>query len=98
MSIPWYALMWLPGTLLGVTIGGLGAFVGVCASRGKLPPSALKLMLAMLAVSAAFLVVGVAALAMSQPWGVWYGFLLPGLIGLVVLGANLPVVKKRIRE
>ena len=98
MSIPWYALMWIPGTLLGITIGVLGSFIGVRASRGKLRPSALKLMLAMMAVSAIFMVIGVATLAMGQPWGMWYGFLLPGLIGLVVLGANLPVVKKRIQE
>ncbi len=98
MSVPWYTLMWIPGTLLGVAIGILGSFIGVQASRGRLRPSALRLMLGMMAVSAAFLAVGVASLVMNQPWGVWYGFLLPGLIGLAVLGANLPVVKRRIRE
>ncbi|HEV2707878.1 MAG TPA: hypothetical protein VGV59_18305 [Pyrinomonadaceae bacterium] len=98
MSIHWDALMWIPGTLLGVSIGILGSFIGIQASRGKLRQSALKLMLAMMAVSAILMVVGVAALLMGQTWGVWYGLLLPGLIGLVVLGANLPLVKKRIQE
>ena len=98
MSIPWYALMWLPGTLLGVGIGLFGGYVGVQASRGKLRPKALRLMLAMLAVSAVFAAGGVAALAAGQPRWVWYGLLLPGVIGLTSLGANLPVVMKLLRE
>ena len=98
MSDSWPALMWLPGTLLGVGLGVLGACLGVQASRGELRRSAVRLMLAAGAVSAVFVLVGVAALAAGQPRGLWYGFLLPGLIGLVAVGANLPVVMKRLRE
>jgi hypothetical protein len=98
MSFSWYELMWIPGTLLGVSIGCLGAFVGVQASRGKLRPSALRSMLAMTAVSAVFLLTGIATLAAGQPRWIWYGFLLPGLIGVVGLGCNLPSVMKRVRE
>ena len=98
ISIPWYALMWLPGTLFGVGLGLFGGFVGVQASRGKLRPRVMRLMLALMAVSAVFAAGGVAALAAGQPRGVWYGLLLPGVIGLTSLGANLPVVMKLVRE
>ncbi len=98
MSIPWYSLMWLPGTLLGVTLGLVGSFIGVMAARGKLRRSALTLIWVMLAVSATYLLAGLVALLMNKPWGIWYGLLLPGSTGLVVLGINLPVVMKRVRE
>ena len=98
MSDAWIALMWLPGTLPGVGVGILGAFIGVQASRGKLRWGAGRLMLAAGAVSVVFVVAGVVAAAAGQPYAVWYGLLLPGLIGSVVIGANLPVVLKRLRE
>ena len=42
----------------------------------------------MLLLSAGLLALGVVALVAGQPYGVWYGFGLAGLIGLVVIGAN----------
>ena len=98
MPDTWDTLMWLPGTLLGVAVGILGAFVGVQASRGKLRPSTLRLMLAALAASAVLILAGVVTLAAGQPRGVWYGLLLPGLIVSVSIGANLPMVVRRLRE
>jgi len=98
MSDTWSSLMWLPGTLLGVGIGLLGAFIGVQASRERLRRGAVRLMLAAAAVSAIFVLAGVAALAAGWPRGLWYGLLLPGVIGSVAVGANLPVVMKRLRE
>ena len=38
------------------------------------------------------------ALANGQPWGVWYGLLLPGAIGTAIVGANSMVILKRYRE
>ena len=98
MSETWRALMWLPGTLLGVGVGILGSFIGVQASRGRLRPSAVRLMAGAAAVSAVFALAGVVALAGGQPRAVWYGLLLPGSIGVSSLGAILPVVVKRLRE
>ena len=43
---------------------------------------------ALLLGSAILLGLGVVALASGQPYGVWYGLGLPGLLGLVVIGAN----------
>ena len=98
MSGTWVPLMWLPGTLLGVGLGALGSYIGVQASRGRLRPGAVRLMAAALAVSAAFALAGLVALAAGQPRVVWYGLLLPGLIGAALLGANLPVVRRLLRE
>ncbi len=98
MSIPWYSLMWLPGTLLGVALGLVGAFIGVMSARGKLRRSSLTLVWVMLTVSATYLFAGLVALVTNKPWGIWYGLLLPGSSGLLVLGINLPVVMKRVRE
>jgi len=50
------------------------------------------------AVAVALLIVGIVALADGQPWGVWYGLLLPGAIGTLVVGANSVVILKRYRE
>jgi hypothetical protein len=44
------------------------------------------------------LAAGVTALVNGQPYGVWYGLGMGGLIGTLVLGPILPVVRKRYRE
>jgi hypothetical protein len=49
-------------------------------------------------VSLVLLAAGLTALMNGQPYGVWYGLGMGGLIGTVVLGPLLPVVKKRYRE
>ena len=81
MSAPWFdpnAWAWLPGTAIGV-IGGLwGSLLGVLAPRGKGR--------AFIAASFAFLIIigagltaaGLYGVLDGQPWGVWYGLLLPG--------------------
>jgi hypothetical protein len=34
----------------------------------------------------------------GQPYGVWYGLLLPGVIGLIVLGSLSPVAVTAYRQ
>jgi hypothetical protein len=46
----------------------------------------------LLAGSAGTLVLGITALVAGQPSGIWYGLGLAGVIGVVVLGANGPMV------
>jgi hypothetical protein len=48
--------------------------------------------------SLVLLAAGLTALFSGQPYGVWYGLGLGGLIGTVVLGFVLPVVRKGYRE
>ncbi len=52
----------------------------------------------MMTASVVCLTLGVLALLKHQPYGVWYGLMLPGFIGLVVLGSLAPVALMRYRE
>jgi hypothetical protein len=49
-------------------------------------------------LSLVLLAAGVTALVNGQPYGVWYGLGLGGLIGTVVLGPILPDVRKRYQK
>jgi hypothetical protein len=101
VSEPWFdpnRYAWIPGTLLGVMGGLLGSLAGVLAPRGKAKGLVVGLFVATIVGSGALLIGGAVALAEGQPYGVWYGLGLPGLVGLGVMGGLLPVVLKRYRE
>jgi uncharacterized membrane protein len=89
---------WIFGTVLGVVGGLLGAAGGTLAPRGKAKGVVLLCWWLMLSVSFVLLLVGLYALYCGQPYGVWYGMLLPGLLGIVIFGLLLPVILKRYRE
>jgi len=96
---PWfgeqyYLYMWIPGTVLGVVAGITGGLAGALAPRGKARALVTGLFVALIGISAGLLLAGLVALLQGQPYGVWYGFGLPGVIGLVVLGINFPVIRK----
>ena len=101
MTEPWFdpnLYAWIPGTFLG-TIGGLwGALVGTLAPRGKGKVFVLGSLGILLLASGACLALGLTALVVGQPYGVWYGLLLPGVIGLIVLGSLSPVALLRYRQ
>lgn len=101
MNAIWFdpnAYAWIPGTALGVVGGAFGAVAGLLAPRGKARSLILGLHVAVIAASFAFLVCGVVALLTGQPYGIWYGFGLPGLLGFVVFGSLFPVIRERYRE
>jgi hypothetical protein len=52
----------------------------------------------LLGVSLVLLAVGLTALVSGQPYDVWYGLGLPGLIGAIVIAPLFPVINKRYRE
>lgn len=99
---PWIenynAVMWIPGTLLGVTAGLWGGLGGSLAPRGKCRRLVLGSAVALVALSVVLLGTGVVAWLSGQPYGIWYGLALPGAIGLAVLGPLLPVMRHRYRE
>lgn len=72
------------GVVLGSLLGVMGATIGVLAGRGKARRLVLGLLGAMVAVGAAFVLVGAAAMLTSQPRYVWYPPLLLGGISTVV--------------
>jgi len=101
MSEPWFdpnQYAWIPGTVYGVAVGVLGAIVGVLAQRGRAREFVVKAWLAAWLVGVALAAVGIVALLNGQPWGIWYGFLLPGGIGAAVVGGNYFVIAKRYRD
>jgi peptidoglycan/LPS O-acetylase OafA/YrhL len=101
MTQPWFdpdLYAWIPGTVYGVAVGLLGVVVGVLAQRGRARGFVINAWIAAWLVGLALLAVGVAALLQGQPWGIWYGFLLPGVIGAAVVGGNYFTIAKRYRE
>ncbi len=98
---PWFnpnAWAWLPGTLFGCLGGLWGACAGMLAPQGKARGFVVGFAALLLAMSVIFLTAAVVALCEGQPYGIWYGLGLPGLLGLVVLGPNLPTVFLRYRQ
>jgi hypothetical protein len=101
MTTPWFdpnAWAWLPGTLFGCTLGLWGACAATLAPQGKGRGLVLGGGLALIAVSVVFLIAAAVAYRTGQPYGVWYGLGLPGLLGPIILGPNLLTVRMRYRQ
>jgi hypothetical protein len=97
MTEPWFdpiRYAWIPGTFLGVSVGIWGALVGVLGPQGLFKGVGMAVHGTLLTISALLLMAGGLALATGQPYGVWYGLGLGGLIGIVVLGANIRTVRR----
>ncbi len=101
MIEPWFIAQnwaWVPGTVLGLFGGLWGAASGSLAPRGKAKGIILGSGIAALIASAVSLAAGLVALAVGQPFGVWYTLLLPGVLGLMVLCPLVPMVWFRYRQ
>ena len=98
---PWFdpnLYAWIPGTAYGLGAGLMGGLVGWLVPRGRARKFTLRIWFALWAAAVALLILGIVALANGQPWGVWYGLLLPGAIGTLVVGANSVVILKWYRQ
>ncbi len=82
------------GGLLGV----LGALIGVLAGTGRARHLVLGLLKFMIVASAVALLLGGAALALGQPYGVYYTLLLIGVIGVAVPAGLLGTLRKRYEQ
>jgi hypothetical protein len=105
MPEPWFDPMWfgilfgaIGGSLLGTAGGILGGLAGYLAPRGKGRGFVLGGFVLMIAVGLACLAFGLAALVSGQPYAIWFFPLLCGIIGTLVFGALLPVVRARYRQ
>ena len=101
MSEPWFnpsVYSFIPGVAIGLVGATLGVLTGVFAPRGKARGIVVGLYLAAIAASIALLGIAVVALATGQPYGIWYGLGLPGLIGSIVFTLLHGVVQQRYRE
>jgi len=85
----------LIGAVLGCILGLLGSIVGVLLGRGAARGFVLPAMKVVVAIGLAVLIVGIASIALSQPYHVWYPLVLTGAIGTVVFGILLPVARRR---
>ncbi|HEV3122355.1 MAG TPA: hypothetical protein VGY53_10645 [Isosphaeraceae bacterium] len=100
MNEPWFnpnLYAWIPGTFLGVLGGVVGSLAGIFASRGTHRRLVFGAIWFAVLYSAICLVAAVFALVQGQPYGIWYGLGLPGVLGLVIFGANTPTVFRAYR-
>jgi hypothetical protein len=96
MTEPWFnpAYAWLPGTVLGCVCGLIGALAGCLIPRGKGKTLVLGSLWSVFSAAVVMLVAGIVALVSGQPYDIWYGLGLAGLIGVVVIGCNAPQVHR----
>jgi hypothetical protein len=74
----------LIGGIVGSVVGLMGGAIGLLCSLGRGRAAAGVLIHGMLAVGVVGLAVGAAALALRQPYAVWYPMLLTGVIATVL--------------
>ena len=92
------AYAWIPGTFYGTFCGIYGALAGILAPQGKAKTLVVLLGWIFFATAILFLATSVAAYFAGQPYGIWYGFGLPGLLGAILFPSLLPVVFLRYRQ
>lgn len=101
MIEPWFdpnTYSFIPGVAVGVAGAVIGVLTGVLAPRGRHYQLLHTLYILALAGSVALLIGGVIALATGQPYGVWYGLGLAGLIGVLVFGMTFGVLRRRYQD
>lgn len=76
----------LIGGIGGSLIGMTGAVVGILVARGRGRRAVLATMVALIVAGGGLLVAGVVALALSQPYSVYYPLLLGGIVTVAVFG------------
>jgi peptidoglycan/LPS O-acetylase OafA/YrhL len=101
MPEPWFdpnLYAWIPGTFFGVACGILGGVAGTLAPRGKARSLVQGLFLCLLVASVLFLVTSFYAWYSGQPYGIWYGLGLPGLLGIILIPSLFPIILQRYRQ
>lgn len=101
MNEPWFdaaTYAWIPGTVYGSTLGVWGGISGWLAGTGKARGLCLSIWTAFLIVAVGLLLLGGIAWSAGQPYGIWYGLGLPGLIGLILCPILIPQVRARYGE
>jgi hypothetical protein len=97
----WQQAVWIGsigGSGLGMLGGLLGTLVGVCAPRGVGRQAIVAFHVGLLVFGAALLAAGLTALAVGQPYHVWYPLVLGGGLMTPLLGVLLPVVRGAYRQ
>ena len=86
------------GAIGGVFIGCLGALIEWLAVRGKAQRFVVNAVRVLIGVGVASALGGLAAVALRQPYGVWYALLLIGVLLVVIFPFRLRRYQDRYRE
>jgi len=101
MIHPWFdpnTQAWIPGVALGCISVLFAGLVVWFVPRGRAKAFIVSSWTALWAIAILLLAAGVVALFNRQLWAVWYGLMLPGVVGMFVLGGNLLIILKRYRD
>ena len=102
MNEPWISNMGMVGGILGSIGGILGGVVGTLASvfipKGKAKKLVLGVDIFAFILSGILLTVGIIAYLSGQPYNIWYGFGLCGLIGTPLYGMLFFVFRMEYRK
>jgi hypothetical protein len=88
----------LIGGSAGGTFGICGALVGVLAGLGRARRFVMTLCFALIAMGVVTFVMGLVAVSLRQPYHVYYPLLLMGGLSVVILGFNLPSLRRRYEQ
>ena len=86
------------GGIGGTVLGLMGALIGILVQTGRARSFVLGLMITLSALGVAILAGGITALALAQPYGVWFPLLLGGGLSAVLFGCLIPVARRRYAE
>ncbi len=104
MQEPWLdpeIFSWLPGTILGVVGAVYGAAMGALVSVKSMRAVMYLVDGILVVASFCMLLFGVTGFFMGQPYTLWGGFVLPGIIGVVafsLLWVGLKALYKQVDE
>jgi hypothetical protein len=93
-----YQTAGIVGGVGGALIGCLGALIEWLAARGKAQRFVVNAVRVLIGVGVAFALGGLAAVALRQPYGVWYALLLLGVLMVVIFPFRLRSYQDRYRE
>lgn len=88
----------LIGAIGGSLIGCLGAMTGILGSKGRARGLVLTTVKICIVIGIVMLIGGVTAIALKQPYAVYYPMLLGGFILTIVFSVNLPAIQRRYDE
>ena len=88
----------LIGGIGGSLIGCFGGLIGLLVSKGKARNFVLASVKCFIALGILLTIAGLIAMALKQPYAVWYALLLPGVILVLVFPLNLHSIQRRYDE
>jgi hypothetical protein len=89
---------WIPGVAYAVLAFLVAGFVAYFAPKGRARRPIIRAWLTLWGLAVGLLIAGMIAQAKGQPWAIWYGLELPGVVGTIVVGLNTFVILNRYKQ